>query len=54
MFEGSKGTERMIQLTFVICVCVHIFACLFYLVAKVYNFGSDTWVYNVGLLDDTS
>lgn len=51
MLDGSAGMERMLQLTVVICLAVHTFACLFYLTAKLRDFGPDTWVYNVGILD---
>lgn len=52
-FQSSKGTERIIQLTMVILFAVHLFACFFYLCAKMYDFGPNTWVYNVGILDDS-
>lgn len=52
--DSSLGTERMFQLTFVICLAVHLFACFFYLVAKMYDFSSETWVYNVGILDESA
>ena len=49
IFEMNKAILRMIQgLVFSIMI-THIFACLWFLTAKFYDFNSDTWVsrYNV-------
>lgn len=36
---------RFIKVLLVVCICIHIISCLFYLVAKINNFGPGTWVY---------
>jgi hypothetical protein len=40
---------RMIKVIISVCACIHIVACLFFLMAKLDNFGSDTWVSRYGL-----
>lgn len=49
--DTNKALSRILQLTFVIGLAVHLFACFFYLCAKLYDFESNTWVNQVGLLD---
>ena len=36
---------RFFKVILMVCICIHITSCLFYLAAKVDNFGPETWVY---------
>lgn len=44
-------TQKMILIIIAAFTLVHIFACLFYMSARIADFSSDTWVNQKGLLD---
>ncbi|CAD8125702.1 unnamed protein product [Paramecium sonneborni] len=47
----NSTTLRVLKFFGTVLVCVHIMGCLWYLVAKLNNFESNTWVYELDLLN---
>jgi len=43
-FDMHRSTSRLIIILICSLFLVHLFACFFYLAAKMYDFGPDTWV----------
>ena len=48
----NNGILRMMKVAGSVCFLVHLMACFWYLLAKLENFGPDTWVVRSGLIDD--
>ena len=48
----SSSVERLIYFAAIFFLLCHITACLFYLIAKLEDFGPKTWVVRLGFLDD--
>lgn len=51
--ERSGNVSRVILAFVSALFCTHIFACFFFLAAKVKQFSPDTWVYQVGLQEES-
>ena len=51
-FLGIKNTAlRLISFFFTVLVCVHLMSCMWFFVAKIEDFGPNTWVVQVNLQD---
>ena len=46
VINGNAGVIRMIKMLLIFSLLVHLFACLYFLIAKLQDFGIDTWVYH--------
>jgi len=51
MFNLSYAFMRLVTSLLMIVVTVHLFACFWYLVAKIEDFGPDTWVSRYGYME---
>lgn len=49
----NQGVKRMISVMITMFFMVHLIACLFFMIAKMNNFGPDTWVTRFNLGDSS-
>ena len=52
-FDMKRSQSRIVKILTLAGFLVHLFACFFYLVAKMYNFEPNTWVYQKDLQDQS-
>lgn len=50
-FSFSTSIVKFLNTVFTILISLHIISCLWYLTAKIDDFGPDTWIYRNNLLD---
>lgn len=50
----KHSTMKLFSSSLLILVCIHISACFWYYMARIYDFDETTWVYNLGYLDSPS
>lgn len=53
LFSFSHSATQMLGTFFMILLSLHIVSCLWYFMARFYEFGPDTWIYRRGLLDSS-
>lgn len=51
IIQTYSGVARLLSAIYIILLLAHFIACLWYFVAKIDDFGPDTWVFKRGLLD---
>ena len=51
IINGNAGVIRMIKMLLIFILLVHLFACFYFLIAKLQDFGIDTWVYHLNIID---
>ena len=53
LFSFSHSATQMLGTFFMILLSLHIVSCLWYFMARFYEFGPDTWIYRRGLQDSS-
>ena len=43
-FQLNAGSTKLVKFVFTVSICVHITGCMWYFIAKIQDFGPDTWV----------
>lgn len=51
LIKVNGNAIRMIKMLVIFVFLVHLFACFYFLIAKLNDFDENTWVYHVGIID---
>ncbi len=52
--SDALGAKRILIVSAVALFFAHLVACLWFLIAKLYDFNSETWVARRGIINETS
>jgi hypothetical protein len=54
VLQFNTGVMRLVNLLFAVSLLIHIMGCLWFYEAKLDNFGPDTWVFRMQMLDSSN